>query len=147
MFNAKKIRIMMMRKSDIQTMAVLTILVATLSILISVEAAPKEEKDAVRVAYSIKQSKSSSTSSSSSLSGTTARQKLLPVAESTLPHAPVLRDMNDSGDQHDMSTSTPSSESLESQLQSPHVIRKKALVDFDTSYSADDLLQNLEMVQ
>ncbi|CAL8070903.1 unnamed protein product [Orchesella dallaii] len=146
MFNMKKIRIVMIRKSNIQTMVVLTILVATLSILNSVSAAPKEEKNPVRIAYSIKQSKSSSTSSSS-LSGTTARQKILPIAESTLPHAPVLREMNDSGDQHDMSTSTPSSESLESQLQSPHVIRKKALVDFDTSYPADDLLQALEAVQ
>ena len=106
------------------------------SLLISlVNSAPKT--DPVRVAYSIKESKSSFSSK-----GPTVRLAM-PLAESTLPHAPVLREMNES-DQHDMSTSTPSSESLESQLQSPHIVRKKALADdFDTSGQTDDLLLQL----
>lgn len=108
-----------------------------------VNAAPKS--DPVRMAYSVTEKKSST--SSSYRHGPTVRLKRqLPVAESTLPHSPVLREMNDS-EQHDMSTSTPSSESLESQLQSPHIVRKKALVDFDTSVAVDDLLQTLEVVQ
>lgn len=110
-----------------------------------VSAAPKKttHEDAtspVKVAYSVK--------SSSTRKGATMRLHGLP--ESTLPHAPVLREMLSEAEQHDMSTSTPSSESLESQLQSPHVIRKKAFVDdFDTSSAAtgDDLMQTLELVQ
>jgi len=131
------------------------LLLLFLTVMISsIEGAPKEKNDkrdggnggaGVRIKYSVRESRSSTSSSSQSQTGPpTVRNSQLPFAESTLPHAPVLREMNES-DQHDMSTSTPSSESLESQLQSPHVIRKKALVDFDTS--SDDLLQTLEVVQ
>lgn len=117
-------------------------MISVSSIPVTVDAAPKSQP--IRVAFSVSEKKSST---SSSLSYRKDLNSQLPVAESTLPHAPVVRDLENE-EQHDMSTSTPSSESLESQLQSPHVVRKKALVDFDTSVQAtDDLLHSLEMVQ